>query len=499
VSRAPRRLAAAALLCLAAACGQDPAPGPAPTTPPAAPPTRAVVADALQRCPDTPLEAPAPPDDVDERVDGLLATLASSQARMREIALEELAGLGEGVVEALELRMADRARDAASRSAAVEALGVIGADGSQAAAEALLARLESSRGAVEPEPWLYAQCAWRLGRAGQPWVVPRLLLCLKYETDHEAVVWIADSLARYGLLSGLEALFVVAQEGSADVRAHAVGVLTRLQEELGAADWADLAQRWSRGEEPPSERMADERYLCEVWRTIEALSEWQLRGVDDGRYVLSRLGSGEARLLGEALADDSVYIRLHAAQCLERMGPRAAPAGAALIGRLDDPQVGPQAAAALGAARHLPAAEPLRARTSPERPLELRVAAVRALGQIGPEGLDALVRPFLAPDEPVDLRCAAAVALLTAAEAAPPPAGLAEPARLLIGWMASGEVDPRVPEDALGRWLGRRAEAGDSAAADVLEAWLAVPTEPDTVRIERRAALLDERASELGL
>jgi HEAT repeat protein len=458
-----------------------------------------VVTARLAQCPAASLQRAEPPEDVDERVDGLLATLTSAQARMREIALEELGGLGDGVVETLELRLGDRSRDAPTRSAAAEALGVLGAGGSRAAAEALLARLESSRGAVEPEPWIYAQCAWRLGRVEQPWVVPRLLLCLKYETDHETVVWIADSLARYGLLSGLDALFVVAQEGSADVRGHAQGVLLRLQGELGASDWNDLARRWRAGEEPPSERLADERYACEAWRTIAALAEWQLRGVDDGRYVLSRLGSGEARWLGEALADEDVYVRLHSAQCLERMGPRGAPAGPDLVARLDDPQVGPQAAAALGAVGHAPAAGPLQERAAAGRPLELRVAAVRALGQLAPPGLEALARPLLEPDEPVDLRCAAAAALLAAAPADAPAAALAQPVRLLIGWMTSGEVDPRVPEDALGTWLGLRAEVGDDAARALLDAWLEVPLEPDLGRIEQRAALLTARASELGL
>jgi len=78
-----------------------------------------------------------------------------------------------------------------------------------AAAEALLALLESSRTALEPEPWLYAQCAWQLGRTGQEWVLPRLVLCLKYEKDGQTAVWIADSAARMGVLAGLDALFAV--------------------------------------------------------------------------------------------------------------------------------------------------------------------------------------------------------------------------------------------------------------------------------------------------
>ena len=58
------------------------------------PPTGAVVAARLAACDPAGPALPPPPDDVDERVDGLLETLTGARGRMRDIALEELAEMG---------------------------------------------------------------------------------------------------------------------------------------------------------------------------------------------------------------------------------------------------------------------------------------------------------------------------------------------------------------------------------------------------------------------
>jgi hypothetical protein len=499
-----RRAAGAALalaLWASAGCEKQPSDTPLPALTSSLP-TQPVVKQALASL-DVPEEpVPPPPADADERVDGLLETLASGQASMREVALEEFSQLGAGVVPHLAARLTDRQRSQAQRTAAASALGRIGLDGSPAAAEALLAQLETSRTALrdEREPWLYTQCAWHLGKVAQWWVVPRLLLCLKYETDHETVVWIAASLADYGLLAGLDALFVILRDGQETPRQLAQDLLQRWAEQTGSTDWNDLARAWNEGDPWKGPVPAtDARYEREVWRNIAALAEWQLRGVDDARYILAHLRAEDAGKLAAALSDENVYVRQHCAQCLERMGPRGRAAGPALIERLDDPQVGAQAAAALGALRFADAAAALRARVQPGRSLDLRVAAVRALGQIAPPDLDATLRPLLAEDQIADLRCAAAAALVTAAPADASPAALASELRQLAAWMTSVEVEPRTAEDALGAWIARRAAAGDAAAASALEAWQAAPATTQRERLAARAALFQERASALGL
>ncbi len=462
---------------------------------------RPVVAEALDRLQrELALGATTPPpvpEDIDERCAGLLATVASARDGLREIALEELAGLGDAVVPALSRELASRQAPRAIREAAAQALARVD---TPAAAEALLAALESSRGAEPPEPWLYARCALALGATSQDQVVPRLVLCLKYESDHETAVAIADSLSRRGNLAGLEALFVVAREGQgAELRARASEVLDRLRQDLGCAEWSEIERAWREGDGsrlPPPPRSP--RYQLAVWRWIAELGAWQLRGVDDARFVLARLGGDDSRALSEALSDESLYVRVHAAQCLERMGPRGRAAGPALVLALEDPALAPQAAAALGALRFAPAEAVLRTRLSGASPLDLRVAAARALGRIEPAELEGVLRPLLAPDEPPDLRAAAAEAIVAAAPAAAAPASLAEPLRLLAGWLTSGEVEPSGPEAVLEGWLERRAQTGDALAHATLEAWRAVAPEPERSRLAARAELLRSRLAALG-
>ncbi len=467
-----------------------------------APELAPVVAQAIERlerevASSADAASPAVPEDLEERCAGLLEAVASSRDALRSIALEELALLGEPAVPVLAATLGARETAPAARGAAAEALGRIG---SPAAAEALVAVLESSRGAEEPEPWLYELCAGELGRAGVDAIVPRLVLCLKYETDHEAAVVIADALARLGNLSGLDALSVIVRDGvSETARLRATGVLERLRLELGCADPAELERAWRQGDAahlPPPPRSA--RYRLAVWRLIAALDEWQLRGVDDARFVLSRLGPDDARALAEALRDRSVYVRVHAAQCLERMGPRAAPAGPQLVAALDDPALAPQAATALGALEFAPAAEGLRARLDPKYAPDLRLAAARALGRLAPLGLEQDLKGLLAADEPAELQAAAAESIVAAARGDVAPSALAVPLRLLARALTSGELEPRGPEAALEAWIARRAEVGDAQDAATLQDWRAVSAEPEAARLAARAELLREPLAALG-
>lgn len=488
----------AAGLC-ATACRREPAQTNATGEAPPPPPTRAVVTQHIQAC--QALEQPAAPevpDDIGEHVDGLLSTLAYDHGRLRPLALEELTDLGEAAVATLDARLLDGELDQPLRLAAAEGLAQIGAAGSRAAAEALLACVQSSPTVANKEFWLYQRCALELGRVKQPWVIVRMLQCLKYEVDYDTVLSLVDGVARYGNLGGLEAVFVIERNGAPEVQARAQALVARLVAEFGARDAADLERRWYEGDASLPPPPDDPAYVCEIWRNIDGMKGWELLPVDMARYGLSRCGAVAAAQLAEALSDENLYVRLHSAQTLERMGPRGRVAGPALLSTLDDPQVGPEAALALGSVRYEPAAAELTRRAAGSPSFELQVASVRALGRLAPADLAATMAPCLAEDQPLDLRAAAAGALLTADPGDAKPAVVAAPARLMASLLVSKAIETRTIEDTLGSWLGRRSDAGDAWAAATLEAWLGVPLQPDEARLEARSKLLTERLSAFG-
>lgn len=438
--------------------------------------TRAAAAD----------EHPEPDAELHEHIEGLLSTLSEASdahSAMRRIAIEELGQLGPEAAPVLESVLVDRERPPALRKAAAQALARLGGASARAGAAVLLAVVEASRGDHDPEPWFVAECAWRLGETEQDWIVPRLVLCMRYEKDHETVLWISSTLAGFGNFAGLQTLGVVAQMGTPELAARAAGLREELALAAGFADAAALERAWFTGEALAEGTASPAREL-EVWKTILALSEWQLRGVDDGRFVLSRLGVDAAALLARALGDEDLYVRVHSAQCLERMGPRAAGAGAALVRALDDPALAAQAAAALGGLGQAEACAPLIARLAAVHPLELRVAAARALGALDCTEADAPLGVLLESDEAIDLRAAAAGCLVRSG----PMSGAAPAVRLLAGLLTSGEVEPTVVEADLEAWLGRGGP--ERVPEPVREAWYGASELGQEERLELRAGLV---------
>ncbi len=483
----------ALVLVLLAACGdgRDPPTAPALTRPAA---HQAVVAEAIAALERELRETPAAAyegDDLEPRVDGLVAGVASSKPAMRRLMLEELARIGAPAVPVLTGLLLDRETPAAERRAAAQALAAVDTPGS---AEALLAKVESSRSDEDPERWLTAECAWRLGETTQDWAVPRLILCLRYETDHESVLWLASTLAHFGNHAGLEALYVVATTGDDELRSRAAGMLNALGQAAGVEHFSVLIEAWNGEVESTLEEPAPSpRHRLEIWRRIRALSEWQLRGVDDGRFILAREGAAAAALLARALADEDRYIRVHSAQCLARMGPRGAAAGPALVAALEEAGLAPEAAAALGGIRYTQGAPELALRVGPEHPLELRVAAARALGRLVEyDACDALL-PLLAEAEPIDLRAAAAGTIARTA----PLERVAPAARLLVELLESPAVEPSESEAALESWLARLVEMGVESAPPVLGGWRALRRGRPTERVAGRAALLREKLDQL--
>ncbi len=423
----------------------------------------------------------------EEHVSGLVHMLANSRGRMRELPLEEISALGDAAVPDLVVIAANSEHDSGERLAACELLAKLA---TPLACEHLCQLVERS-----PESWMRAQAAWRLGTTDSDWLVPRLLLRLKYETDPETVVWLASTLGAYRNYDGLAVLwrFRNDQGSSEELRASAQERLDSLARDAGLDSPEQHWELWNVAD--PDRRLLNTspspRLRLEMWKWISQLSgeHFQLRGVDDARFVLSRMGSWVVAPLCEALHDEDVYVQVHAAQCLERMGPRATEAGPALVQALADPGLAAQAAAALGRIAY-PSAEPiLRARlTDRATAHELRVACAAALGELG---LGASVRPLesILTDtaQPYDLRQVAANALvrLAAGDRA---------SEFLIAALGDPDADQPGAEEQLERWLRSRE---DEAGSDLLEAWDALAPPPGIIPTTEQARARREARREL--
>ncbi|MCY2961480.1 MAG: HEAT repeat domain-containing protein [Planctomycetota bacterium] len=470
-------------LMLVSACSSD-------ATPAAGKPRfelRAVVKPALaEAAARAPLAAIAGAAADPEAVDAVLGTLGSPDARLHGLALEDAKALGDSALPALVAVLADPAAAPARRNASAQALGAIA---TLAAVDGLLTRLEADR-----EPWLRAQCAWQIRMAGRDEAVPRLVLRLKYEADSATVIWIADALASFGNLSGLEGLRVL-RDTAADgaVRAAAAERLAALAGERGFADGDALYGAWWRGEPlaGPAAREPSPELLREAWDRIGRLAEWDLRRVDDARFVLVRLDAWVVPMLTAALRDADVYTRVHAAQCLERRGPRARAAVPELVAGLAEPRLAPGAAAALAAIGERGAAAPLEELLRTTHDVELRIAAARALGAIGGASTLDLLRGAWKPDQPIDLRQAAAGSLVALGE------GDAV-APFLLECLGSPQADASSAEHALGAWIQGRAERGAGTWREFSTRWIALEpapgTVPDAAEVARRRAQRTEIA-----
>lgn len=474
---------------LLAACGDE--------APPAEPKStfelRAVVepalAEALARSPSA--SAAVTPADP-EAVEAVLSTLESPDARMRALALEDAKILGDSAIAALSAAIADTAAAPARRTACAQALGAIA---TSSAVDVLATRLET-----DPETWLRAQCAWQIRAAGLDEAVPRLVLRLKYEKDGATVVWIADALASFGYLAGLEGLRVLRDTARDEsVRTDALERLDALAAERGFVDGEELYAAWWRGDLdaklPPRE--PSDALRREVWDRIGRLSEWDLRRVDDARFVLSRIEGWVVPMLAAALHDEDVYTRVHAAQCLERRGPRARAAVDELIAALADTRLAPGAAAALAAIGDRGAGRAIEDLLRSTRDVELRVAAARALGSIGgPASLD-LLRAAWAPENPIDLRQSAAGSLVALGE------GDAV-APFHLECLDEKSADAGAAEHALGHWIARKAESGGVTWRSLSARWTALEpalgSVPDAAEVaERRARRGEIARAAIGL
>ena len=397
--------------------------------------------------------------------------LTDTRGRMRDAAFEDVTEVGAAVVPILAAVLSDADRSPQKFGAAVDLLVALDLP---TAAQALTDALASA-----PEAWQRRYCAYGVGLTTQDKAVPRLLLRLKYERDHETVVWVAVALAHFRNYAGVSVLIELRSTGESQaVQALASSELAKVVADTEHPDGETLRDQWrsERAADLPQSEPSSGLRLA-FWTLIAELSEehFQLRGVDDARFVLSRLGPWAVAPLAEALAERDFHVRLCVAQVLERTGRRAAAAVPALVRALDDARFAPAAAEALGSVGDASLAGVLLERMEPGVDHELRVACLRALGRIAPETATARVRAlFDDTEEPGDLRLAAATALVQLGEGA-------RAAEWLALELTNELGDPAGAELTLDTWLRR-------VGGPALEVWDARAETPGLIPTAEEAA-----------
>jgi hypothetical protein len=229
------------------------------------------------------------------------------------------------------------------------------------------------------------------------------------------LAWLAEALHCLGNRAGLPYLLaLLPRPDTADVAAQrAAEICRRAGIELdGTTTWNDalagLVAEWrSTGAAPPADQLTQARIAAH----LVAFENFQLREVDEARFVLARLGSTAMPLLREALPASEPYLRTHVLEILRELGPAARDAAQdvlplcrdeltradalRVLGRIGATEVAPHVLACLTAGE-----------------LEVRAAAAEALGGLRAEGvIPALAAVFDDVSESLDVRVRAAASL----------------------------------------------------------------------------------------
>jgi HEAT repeat protein len=428
---------------------------------------------------------PAPDDDTVAMVEGLLETLASADTRQHALALEDLRTVGPAAVQAL-ARMIDSAKPGDTH--AIQAARALGSLATFEAAEILCRALEA-----HTDPLVRAQAAYQLGVVRDDAFQARMVLRLKYELDPETVVWLADALSRFGNLSGIDGLRTLERGTTPSTAAdRLLAWAAEFGDGSGTSDGAELEADWYSGElerrRPPPEPSA--RMRLAAWRQIELLSAFDLRKVDDARFVLTRLPAWIVPELERALHDENRYTRVHAAQCFERMGKRAHAADGALLAALDDEALAPTAAAALGAIGSTRAVPELERLLTTSRDQDLRAGCVRALGKVGQaSSIPVLLECQRNKNEAFDLRQAAAESLLALGRRD-------DVGAFLVECLTLPSADGGGAESAWEQYLVQAAPTSEGARS-TLERWRALAPRADTIATADETRARRTRRAEL--
>ena len=449
---------------LATSCGTEP-------EQPAPPPfvTKSVLAPALQELESyltTSEPVPEPSADDSELGKGLIEFLQTAPPGMGDAAFEDAHAQGNVLVPVYAQILSSPLTSAADKAAAARLTAAIA---TPAAAELLLAQLEKNTA-----PSVRATCAWKLGDMGFDFAIPTLIKRLKYEKDSSVTPWLGSSLAKLGNYAGVAYMVTVATWGGPG--SEAAGELYRVVSTAGFEDAGSLILAWEAGDPkapfPSQER--SQRYQLEVWKLVQDLTDFQLRGVDDSRFILSKLAKQAVPLLTEALYDENSYVRFHVAQALGRMGPRARDAGATLVLGLGDDLLAPYAAEALGSIDYPLAMAALLKATETARDPGLRLAAVRGLAKLGSSSSAPRLLELVKEADFPELAQSAAEGLVYCGQ------GDDLAMRLLAFAQTAAEtgLDADTSLAALAHWVHVRAETGEQLAVETRAAYEALAPEP---------------------
>ncbi len=359
-----------------------------------------------------------------------LVGMVLGNPRQLKLAQGDVANLAEEMAPVLAAALGDRSRDPAELKVLID-LAKVAPSGDIAVA---LAWLTSEA----DEDWLRRYAAYGIEAhakaPGADAAIPQLFFRMKYEKDAEAAGWVARALQALG-----------APEAISRAEETAMNLVDR-----GPLDLQIEAMRLVEGTPPSGALAPSEGLLQATWLWISELSgeHFQLRGVDDGRFVLSSLGPWAAEVFAEALEDDDAYVRLHVAQVLERMGPRGRGAFESLSAALQDPNEGVRGTApeALVAIAGDDALGPLMARLDETTSHADRVALARALSQLGSARPLGKLKQLFEATPASDLKLAAAGGLLLGGETS-----------ITLPWLAKELVAPigdrAGAESLVGQWV----------------------------------------------
>jgi len=242
-----------------------------------------------------------------------------------------------------------------------------------------------------------SNAAYELGKLGRVASLVPLIKRLKYEKDQQVLFWVVDALVKLGNHSGLPELLDLMHEPATAQNAAGLAqtVLTTAGLRLdGQATFGKLVREiravhryWLEHGNP--EGVAQDKLPkpsplldARIASRLVDLQGFQLRPVDDSRFILKRLGTLAVSRLAFAVQASENYLRQHSLEVLCDLGRPAAATYESVLPLLDDPLVGPRAAEALGALGNLDAAPYLLQRLDSPN-LELAVAVAGALGPLG--------------------------------------------------------------------------------------------------------------------
>lgn len=282
------------------------------------------------------------------------------------------------------------------------------------------------------------QAAFALGELGDVAAVPALLLRAKDEASEgvpRTFIWLARALADLGNHSHVSfiARMMRHPEHSDEAGRQAIEVARNAGLDVGesptwdalAAAMLSLQDYWvangyalnTTAPDPLADDPAEKSIQAVIAQRLLDLLEFNLRGVDECRYVVSHLGVRAMPMLERAITAEEPYIRAHSLEVVRDLGPAATSLTPTLITLLGDPFVRVYAAEALGRLGDAAALPYLRARLEHPDP-ELRAKCAEALGGVlwalpSPEGETAATAAACAAElralrddeaQPIDVR-----------------------------------------------------------------------------------------------